>query len=174
MSADTKSSSWGAFGAGSVNANVGLGFRGTVYCFKNFDNGDMYLFLLADLGFGYSVGPNINRWVRQLWKEVVGYKDVLDNDSFTKIKANKPFSASDLNFAQGGEATAGVTYGPYSFSATTVSAWPFFWEGDLLPNGSVVNRDYFTGQVLYGKTDIGLSVGVAYQFLGRWVKLWSL
>jgi hypothetical protein len=37
----------------------------------------------------------------------------------------------------------------------------------------VVNNDYFTAVRIASTTDIGLQATGAYQFVGRWLKLWS-
>ena len=171
MSIYTKSSEWGAFSVASANTAFGLGARGTVYVLRNFDNADKFLFLLADLGFGFSVGARLNQLIRNLAKTLMSDKDFVNPNSYTKITANKPFSASDLNWSPGAEATIGITVLLAGCSATSVSAWPFF-QGAPAP-GEEVNNDYFTGQVIYSTNDIGLSATAAYQFLGRWVKLWS-
>lgn len=170
MSELTQSSSWGAFSVASANATLALGVRGTIYVFRNFDNGDRYLFLLADLGFGLSLGLRVNQLVRNIAKNLMSDKNFNNPGSYTKFTANKPFSASDLNLSPGGEATIGITVLVAGCSATAVSAWPFF-QGP--PKSGEVNNDYFTGQVIYSTTDIGLSVSGAYQFMGRWIKLWS-
>jgi hypothetical protein len=102
----------------------------------------------------------------------VSDKNFVNPNSYTKIVANRKFSASDLNFSPGAEATIGVAAGIGGFSATSISAWPFF-QGAPTP-GAEVNNDYFTGQVIYSTNDVGLSASAAYQFLGGWVRLWSL
>jgi hypothetical protein len=172
MSADTQSSDWGAFSIGSANGTLGLGCRGTVYVFQNFENGDKFLFLLADLGFGFSIGFRLNQAARNLAKTLLSDKNVTNPRSYTKITANIAFSAHDLNFSPGGEATAGIALLVAGLSVTSVSAWPFFPKGAPVP-GAEVNNDYFTGQVIYSTNDVGLSASAAYQFLGRWLKLWS-
>jgi hypothetical protein len=171
MASDTTSSDWGAFSVASANGNLGLGVRGTVYAVRNFTNGDRFLFLLGDLGFGFSLGARVNPIIRNLAKTVLSDKNFDNPGSYTRIKANKSFSASDLNLAPGAEATIGVTATVVGISATTISAWPFF-QNQHKPNEEV-NEDFFTGAVIYSTNDIGMSVSVAYQFLGRWVKLWS-
>jgi hypothetical protein len=171
MSVYTKSDDWGAFSVASANGSLGLGVRGTVYVFRNFDNANKFLFLLADLGFGFSIGYRLNQLIRNLAKTVMSNKDFVNPDSYTKLTANRSFSASDLNWSPGAEATAGVAAGMVGFSVTTISAWPFF-QGAPEP-GKEVNNDYFTGQEIYSTNDFGLSATAAYQFIGRWVKLWS-
>ena len=126
MSQYTESSEWGAFSVASANAALSLGVRGTVYVFRNFDNGDRFIFLLADLGFGFSVGVRVNQIVRNLAKTLLSDKNMLNPKSYTRIKANKAFSASSLNWSPGAEATIGIVTGIAGLSATTVSAWPFF------------------------------------------------
>jgi hypothetical protein len=153
MSENTKSTNWGAVSLGSAAGSVTLGARGTVYVFQNFDNSDRFIFLLADLGFG--------------GRELL-HKRKYDPSSYTKITANIPFSASDLNWSNGGEATIGIAALIAGASATSVSAWPLFLPGPPVP-GAEVNNDYFTGQVLYGTNDVGLSASVAYQFIGMWI-----
>jgi hypothetical protein len=145
--------------------------RGTVYVLRKFDNADKILFLLADLDFKFSVGLRLNQLVRNLAKALLSNKDFVNPDSYTKIAANKPFSASDLNWSPGAEATIGITALLAGCSATSVSAWPFF-QGAPEP-GVEVDNDYFTGEVIYSTNDVGLSATAAYQFIGRWVKLWS-
>lgn len=171
MSVYTKSEDWGAFSVASATGAFGLGARGTVYVFRNFDNANKFLFLLADLGVGFSVGFRLNQLIRNFAKTLLSNKDLVNPDSYTRITANRPFSASDLDWSPGAEATAGVAAGLVGCSATSVSAWPFF-QGAPRP-GEEVNNDYFTGQVIYSTNDIGLSASASYQFLGRWVKLWS-
>ena len=165
------SSNWGAFSVASANTSFGLGARGTIYALRNFDTGERYLFLLADLGFGFSIGARINQVVRNLAKSLLNDKNFSNPSSYTKITANRPFSASDLNFSPGAEATIGIAILAAGCSATAISAWPFF-QGAPQP-GQEVDNDYFTGSVIYSSNDIGLSASAAYQFLGRWVKLWS-
>ena len=171
MSANTQSDQWGAFSVASANATLGLGVRGTVYVFRNFDNAEQFLFLLADLGFGFSVGVRLNQAIRNLAKAILSNKDFANPNSYTRITANKAFSANDLDWSPGAEATIGITALLAGCSATLISAWPFFHE--LPQPGVEVNNDYFTGQVIYSNNDIGLSASAAYQLLGRWVKLWS-
>lgn len=171
MPINTESSNWGAFSVASANSVIGLGARGTVYVFRNFDNTDKFLFILADLGFGFSIGIRLNQAIRNLAKALLSNKDFANPDSYTRITVNKPFSANDLNWSSGAEATIGIALLLAGYSATTVSAWPFF-QGAPVP-GAEVNNDYFTSQVIYSTNDIGLSANAAYQFIGRWVKLWS-
>ena len=171
MSVYTKSDDWGAFSVATANGALGLGVRGTIYTFRNFDNANKFLFLLADLGFGFQVGVRINQLVRNIARGLMSNKDFVNPDSYTKITANKAFSASNLDWSPGAEATIGIAAVLAGCSATKVSAWPFF-QGAPAP-GEEVNNDYFTGQVIYSTNDIGLSAAAAYQFLGRWVKLWS-
>lgn len=171
MSKGTDSSNWGAVSVATITHSVGLGFRGTFYVFRNLDNNDKFLFLLVDLGMGFSFGVRLNQMIRNLWK--VTFKDMTFNNKeiYTKIEANKPFSSDDLNFSPGAEATIGIVVLTAAAGATSISAWPFF-QGTPKP-GEEVNNDYFTGQVIYSKTDIGLSANANYQFLGRWFRLYS-
>lgn len=171
MSINTPSRNWGAYAVAGANAALGLGARGTIYIFNNFDTSDKFIFLLADLGFGFAIGPRLNQGVRNLGRAALSSKSFYDPNSYTKITANREFSAGDLNWSPGAEMTIGVAVLLAGLSATAISAWPFF-DGPPRP-GVEVNNDYFSGQVIYNTNDVGLSAGVAYQFIGRWVKLWS-
>lgn len=171
MATNTTSSQWGAYSIASANGAFSLGVRGTVYVFRNFDNADKFLFLLGDLGFGFSIGLRLNQLIRNLAKALLSDKDFVNPDSYTRITTNKSFSASDLNWSPGAEATIGIAALIAGCSATSISAWPFF-QGAPDP-GAEVDNDYFTGQVIYSTNDIGLSGTVAYQFIGLWVRLWS-
>jgi hypothetical protein len=170
MGEGTTSKNWGAFSVAGASASLGLGARGTVYVFRNFDNGDRYLFLLADLGVGFSLGFRVHQAIRSMGKALLNNKDFVNPNSYTKIIANKAFSSDDLDFSPGVEATIGVAATVVGISATAVSAYPFF-QGAPKP-GEEVNNDYFTSQIIYSTNDIGLSASAAYQFIGRWVKLW--
>jgi hypothetical protein len=70
MSIDTASTNWGAYGIASASSALGLGGRGTVYIFRNFDNADKFLFLLGDLGFAFSYGYRLNQAIRNLAKSL--------------------------------------------------------------------------------------------------------
>lgn len=173
MTTDIQSGHWGALSVMSLNApSLALGGRGTLYSLRNGDTEECYLFALLDLGFSASFGIKVNQQVKNLWKVIVGGKNLIDSSLYTPIQANRPFSADDLNFAPGAEATAGAVVLSAAVSATTISAWPFF-ESPSEP-GAEVNNDYFTGATIYSTTDIGLSAGIAYQFLGRWIRLCTL
>jgi hypothetical protein len=84
--------------------------------------------------------------------------------SYTKFTANTPFSADDLDWAPGAEATIEIAVALAGCSATSVSAWPFF-QGAPEP-GAEVDNDYFTGPIIYSTNDIGLSAFAAYQAAG--------
>src|SRR3954470_6608402 len=98
MGIDTKSTNWGAYSLASANATLGLGLRGTVYVFRNFDNDNKFLFLLADYGFGISIGFRLNQVIRNLGKALLSDKNFSNPASYTKITCNKTFSADDLDW----------------------------------------------------------------------------
>ena len=173
MGVDTISSNWGAVGIASYSGELGLGARGTLYAFRNFDTGDKFLFVLADLGFGVGWGFSVPEEIRQFFKAAVNNKNMEDLSIYTMFPANKPFSATDLNFARGSEATAGVAVVILGTAITLISAWPFF-QGASQP-GQEVNNDYFSGaEIRSNGFELGLQAKAAYQFLGVWVKVWSL
>jgi hypothetical protein len=171
MSSGTTSANWGAVSVATVTGAMALGARGTVFVFRNGDNSDKFIFFLASLGFGLSLGVRVNQLIRNIWKSVVKNTDFNDPSAYTPIVANSSFSADDLAWSPGAEATIGITILDDSAGASAISAWPFF-DGAPKP-GQEVNNDYFTSQVIYSKTDIGLSGNINYQFLGRWFKLYS-
>jgi hypothetical protein len=156
-----------------VSEGFGIDARGSIYLFRNADTGEKYLFALADVGFGASYGISISSLVKTVLANMFSSSKDLDNpDSYSKIVGNRPFSADDLNFAQGAEAVAGAELGVAGVSITLLSAWPFFSEGAPQP-GEEVNNDYFSGAEIDGSSGIGASVSAAYQFLGKWFRLWS-
>jgi hypothetical protein len=171
MGIDTASSNWGAMSVANASGNIGLGARGTVYVLRNMDNGDRFLFLLADLGIGFTFGVRLNQIFRNLGKTLLSDKSFNNPASFTKIAVNRSFSADDLDLSPGAEATIGIVALTAGVSATSISGWPFF-QGAPKP-GETVDNDYFSGSVIYSTTDIGLSAGGAYQFIGRWFELWT-
>jgi hypothetical protein len=171
MGSRTKSENWGAVSVANVTGAVGLGARGTVFVFRNADNDEKFLFFLASLGFGLSFGVRIHQEFRSIFRAVAKNSDFNDPDTYTTIVPNYAFSADDLAWSPGAEATIGLVVFVDSFGASSISAWPFF-QGAPKP-GQEVNNDYFSGQVIYSKTDIGLSANANYQFLGRWFKVYS-
>lgn len=172
MSTDTISSNWGAVAIASVSGEVGLGARGTLYVYRNFDTGERFLYALVDLGFGLGVGFSISEEIKQLFKATTSGKNMDDPTVYTLIPVHNPFSASDLHLASGSEATAGVTVAILGASITLVSAWSFFQSAP--EPGQEVNNDYFSGaQIISNGFDLGLQAKAAYQFMGRWIKLWS-
>ena len=78
MGVDTISSNWGAVGIASYSGELGLGARGTLYAFRNFDTGDKFLFVLADLGFGVGWGFSVPEEIRQFFKAAVNNKNMED------------------------------------------------------------------------------------------------
>jgi len=170
MGRSTQSNNWGAFSLAGLSAQLSIGARNTLYAVRNFDNNDTFLFLLADLGFGYSFGVRLDQRIRTLAKLILSDKYLMNSRSYTPIKANRQFSAGDLNLARGAEATIGVAAMLAGCSATSISAWPFF-QGS--PSAGEVDNDYFTGSIIYSTNDVGLSVTAAYQFLGTWFRVWS-
>lgn len=164
---------WSALGVMSLNApSLALGIKGTLYAFRNGDTQESYLYALVDVGFNWTIGVKVNQHVKNLWKVIVGGKNLLDYSSYTPIPANRPFSADDLNFAPGAEISGGVVVLASAVSKTMISAWPFFHEPS--EPGAEVNNDYFTGATIHSTTDIGLTAGMAYQFMGRWIRLCTL
>src|SRR4051794_31598003 len=107
MGSSTPSSNWGAVSLASINASAALGFRGTIYEFRNMDDGFRCNFLLASAGFGMSFGFRVNQILRNVYKVATKTKSLDDPALYTKVPANRSFSASDLNLASGAEATAG-------------------------------------------------------------------
>lgn len=171
MSKETESSNWGVFSLASLKAGTGLNAMGTLYVFRNFDTNERFLFALCDLGLGASIGFKIKG--KPLLKLIMNSKKFDKLASYTRIKANKPFSASDLNLAQGAEATAGITLFKKGCSTTLISAFPFFTESHE-PNQEY-NDDYFSGALIVScGDDLGLDAKAAYQFFGKWIKLWSI
>jgi hypothetical protein len=171
MGINTTSSNWGALSVASASAAIGLGTRGTLYTLRNMDNGDRFLFVLADLGFGFTLGVRLNQIIRNLGKTLLSDKSFNNPASYTKIAVNRSFSADDLDLSPGAEATIGVVALATGWTATSISAWPFF-QGAPQP-GATVDNDYFSGSVIYSTTDVGLSAGGNYQFIGRWVEVWT-
>ena len=171
MATDTESTNWGAVSVFSLSGAVGLGTRGTLYVFRNVDTEELYLFALIDIGFGLSAGVKVNQYVRNLYKTIVGNKNLSDAATYTSIPVNRAFSADDLNLASGAEATANIAVVVVGASVTAISAWPFF-QGE--PQAGAVNNDYFTGVQIFSTTDIGLAAGANYQFKGLWIKLCTI
>jgi len=172
MGKTTESSNWGALGIASAGGGVGLNVQGSVYLLRNQDNGNRFLFLLADFGPGFSWGGSSvsPRKVLQLVKSILRNSSVNDPSSYSDIPANRPFSADDLHFARGAEATYGAGY-VVGYAVTVISAWPMF-SGAPEP-GVEVNNDYFSGADVRGlQTGIGMSM--AYRLFGEWVRIWTL
>ena len=170
MATETSSKNWGAIGIANISSGVGLNVSGTIYLFRNHDNGDRFLFALADLGIGVSFGAKADK-ITSLVKTILGKASLNDVSSFTAIPANRSFSASDLNLARGAEATIGAT-ATAGYSATVISAFP--WTIFAPKPGEEVNNDYFSGVDVSGlQLGAGVSVAVAYRFYGLWFKLWS-
>jgi hypothetical protein len=167
MSRFTTSQNWGAMGIVSGSAGLGLNGSGTVYLFRNQDNADRFLFLLADLGIGGSLGIGLKK-IREVVRLVLHNANLYDPRSYSDVSANKEFSAWDLHLASGAEASAGFAV-VAGYSWTVISAWPFF-QGE--PTSAEVNNDYFTGVNVSG-IQAGISAGGAYRFYGMWFKLWS-
>jgi hypothetical protein len=166
MGTSTNSTNWGAIGTVSASGGLGLNASGTIYLFRNHDNGDKFLFLLADLGLGGSLGITTKK-IKTLVKTILNSHALYDVRSYSDIPANRPFSADDLNLARGAEATASAAV-VAGYSATVISGFPFFTGA---PDGEA-NHDYFTGANVSGY-QIGVGVGAAYRFYGMWFKLWS-
>jgi hypothetical protein len=169
MSNSTESHNWGAVSLVSVNANAGLGFRGTIYEFRNMDNGNRFSFLLASLGVGFALGFRINQILRNFYKAATKRKDLNDPALYTKLPVKRRFSADDLAWSPGAEATIGVTLLVAGCTVTLISAWPFF-QGAPEP-GEVVDNDYFSGAEIVSLYDLGLGAQGAYHFMGRWIRL---
>ena len=167
MATGTNSSNWGAVSIVSASGGVGLNASGTIYLFRNHDNGDKFLFLLADLGIGGSLGIKSKK-IADLVKRILNSAAIYDSSSYSTITANRAFSADDLNLARGAEASADVAL-IAGYNATVISAFPFFSGA---PSSDVVNNDYFTGAYV-GGWQIGVGIGAAYRFYGLWFKLWS-
>ena len=169
MGKATASKNWGAIGIVSVSGGLGLNGSGTIYLWRNGDNDEKFLFMLADVGLGGTFGINIKK-LHILVKKVLGIVTAYDPRSYTTIPCNKSFSADDLNLARGAEATIGVTL-LAGYSYTVISGWPMF-GGAPDAGGEPVNNDYFSGADVSG-IQAGLGLGAAYRFLGGWGKLWS-
>ncbi len=171
MGMNTTSSNWAALGIASAGGGIGLNLQGTIYLFRNNDNGDRFLFLLADFGPGFSFGGSAAS-PSKVWKVV---KSILQNSSlndprlYSDVPANRPFSAADLHLARGAEATAGAGYF-MGYAFTVISAWPTF-TGAPKP-GEEVNNDYFSGADVQG-WQTGIGVSLAYRLYGEWAKLWT-
>src|SRR4051812_38164284 len=123
MAVETSSTNWGAIGIIGISSGIGINVSGTIYLFRNHDNSDRFLFALADLGIGGSFGFKSDK-IATLVKTILGKASLGDMSGFTKITANKSFSASDLNLARGAEATVGAA-SLAGYSATTISAFPW-------------------------------------------------
>jgi hypothetical protein len=169
MTIYTETKNWGAVSLVSLTSQLTFGFRGTIYEFRNMDTGERFDFLLATLGAGLGLGIRVNQIIRNAYKAATKTKDLSDPSLYTIIPCNKAFSADDLDWSPGAEATAGVTFIAVGYTLTTISAWPFF-NGPPKP-GEVVNNDYFSGAEIKSKFDLGLSGQAAFQFMGRWIKV---
>src|SRR3954454_15801807 len=156
MATETVSSNWGAVGVFSLSGQAGLGAKGTLYVFRNSDTGESYLFALIDLGFGLSLGFKLSQYIRTVYKAILSNKNLADPASYTPIPVNVPYSADDLHFAQGAEASVGAVVGVLAASTTAILAWPLF-RGE--PQPGEVNNDYFSGAQIQSSTDLGLSLG---------------
>ena len=123
VATDVQSMNWSALGVMSLNApSLSLGIKGTLYALRNDDAEECYLYALVDVGFNWTVGVKVNQYVKNLWKVIVGGKNLLDYSSYTPIQANRPFSADDLNFAPGAEISGGVVVLASAASKTMISA----------------------------------------------------
>ena len=168
MAIETSCKNWGAMGIVGVSSGLGLNAAGTIYLFRNQDNGDKFLFMLADLGIGGSFGIKSDK-LSKLVKAILNSTNIGDPRSFSSIPANKSFSASDLNLAKGAEATVGAAL-VAGYSSTVISAFP--WTVSAPKPGEEVNNDYFSGADVSG-WQAGVGAGAAYRFYGLWFKLWS-
>jgi hypothetical protein len=167
MSVNTKSNNWQAISIVSASGGLGLNGAGTVYLFHNKDNGDKFLFLLADFGLGGGFGIR-SEAIGKVLKTILNSTALYNFTSYSDIPANRTFSASDLHLSRGAEATIGVTL-LAGYSYTAISGFPFF-SGP--PKSGEVNNDYFSGANVSGK-QFGIGGGAAYRFFGSWFKLWN-
>ena len=174
MPSETKSTNWGICSLASLNEGLGVNVKATLYAFKNFDTFELFLFVLGDIGLGYSAGFKFGKIYTLLLKSTQKLKDIMEGGGITHLShINYPFSADDLAFASGAEMFINISAGIGDVGAalgiTNISAWPS--SHPIEPNGSIVNFDYFSGESIYSTKDFGLSAGCGYQFKGIWLKV---